>query len=63
MVICFQDVIHGHLFDQVDKTIPMLAEEIGITERSIERNLQKLQKEQVLKRVGGAKGGFWEIAE
>lgn len=42
-------------------TIPELAVLIGITERSIERNLQKLQKESKLKRVGPAKGGYWEV--
>jgi ATP-dependent DNA helicase RecG len=34
---------------------------IGITERSVERNIQKLQEQNKLIRVGGAKGGFWEI--
>lgn len=42
-------------------TIPELAELIRITERSIERNLRKLQEQNKLKRVGGAKGGFWQI--
>lgn len=43
-------------------TIPELAQLIGITERSVERNIQKLQELQnKLIRVGGAKGGFWEI--
>ncbi|HMQ46596.1 MAG TPA: DeoR family transcriptional regulator [Saprospiraceae bacterium] len=37
--------------------IPELSEKIGVTERTIERNLQKLQEEHLLKRVGGAKGG------
>ena len=34
---------------------------IHITERSIERNIEKLQKAGQLKRVGSAKGGFWEV--
>jgi ATP-dependent DNA helicase RecG len=42
-------------------TIPELSEKIGVTERTIERNLQKLQDEHFLKRVGGAKGGHWEV--
>ncbi|MBB1094593.1 winged helix-turn-helix transcriptional regulator, partial [Rhodopseudomonas palustris] len=42
-------------------TIPELAILIGITERSIERNLQKLQKEGTLKRIGPAKGGHWQV--
>jgi ATP-dependent DNA helicase RecG len=43
-------------------TIPELSILIGITERSIERNLQKLQKEGILKRIGPAKGGHWLIS-
>jgi len=42
-------------------TIPELAQLIGITERSVERNIQRLQEQNKLIRVGGAKGGFWEI--
>jgi ATP-dependent DNA helicase RecG len=44
-------------------TIAELSEKIGITERSIERNLQKLQRDNLLKRIGGAKGGHWEVIE
>jgi len=42
-------------------TIPKLAELIGVTERSIERNLKKLQEQKRLRRVGPAKGGYWEV--
>ena len=42
-------------------TIPLLASLIGVTERSIERNIQKLQAESRLKRVGGRKEGHWEL--
>jgi ATP-dependent DNA helicase RecG len=41
-------------------TIPQLASIIGVTERSIERNIQKLQAENRLRRVGGRKEGHWE---
>ena len=43
-------------------TIPELSILIGVTERSIERNIQKLQKEGKLKRVGPAKGGYWQVS-
>jgi ATP-dependent DNA helicase RecG len=43
-------------------TIPELSILIGITERSIERNLQKLQKKGILKRIGPAKGGYWQVS-
>ena len=44
-------------------TIPELAALIGITERSIERNIQKLQATGLLRRVGGRKEGHWEVNE
>ncbi len=43
-------------------TIPEIAVIVGVTERSIERNIQKLQKENILERVGPAKGGFWKVS-
>lgn len=42
-------------------TIQALADNIGVSTRSIERNLKILQNNQLLKRVGPAKGGRWEI--
>jgi predicted HTH transcriptional regulator len=42
-------------------TIPQMASIIKVTERSIERNIQALQKRNIIKRVGSAKGGYWKI--
>ena len=42
-------------------TIAELARSIGVTERSIERNLKKLQQDQRLSRHGSAKSGCWEV--
>ncbi|MEI7832701.1 MAG: RNA-binding domain-containing protein [bacterium] len=42
-------------------TIPVLATLIGVSERSIERNIQKLQQEGRLLRVGPDRGGRWEV--
>lgn len=44
-------------------TIPELAELIGITERSVQRNIQNLQKDGLLRRIGGRKEGLWEVME
>ena len=44
-------------------TIPELSEATGVTERSIERNLQKLRKAGLIRRKDGAKGGLWEVLE
>jgi ATP-dependent DNA helicase RecG len=42
-------------------TIPELALMLGITERSVQRNMQKLQMLGLLRRVGGRKEGSWEV--
>jgi len=42
-------------------TIAELAKSVGVTPRSIERNLQKLQEVGRLRRVGADKGGCWEV--
>lgn len=42
-------------------TIPELSALLGITERSVERNIQKLQQNGLLRRVGGRKEGRWEV--
>ena len=44
-------------------TIPELAGLIGITERSVERNIQTLRAKGLLRRVGGRKEGRWEVVE
>ena len=42
-------------------TISELAESIGVTTRSIERNIKNLQTQGRLGRVGPAKGGYWDV--
>ncbi len=42
-------------------TIPELALLVNLSVRSVERNIRKLQTENKLRRVGGARGGFWEV--
>lgn len=44
-----------------DITIPELAALTGVTERSVERSLRKLQSENRLRRVGPANGGYWQV--
>jgi ATP-dependent DNA helicase RecG len=46
-----------------DITIPELAELTGVTARSVERNVQRLQLENRLRRVGPDKGGYWAIVK
>ena len=42
-------------------TIPEMAVRVGVTERSIQRNIQNLQTDGYLRRVGGRKKGHWEV--
>ena len=42
-------------------SIPEMAETIGISGRSIERNIESLKKKGLLKRIGPAKGGHWQV--
>lgn len=42
-------------------TIPELARQMGVSERTIERNIQKLQAGNKLRRIGPARGGRWEV--
>ena len=37
-----------------------MAEKIGISTTAIDKNIETLKKKCLLKRVGGAKGGYWE---
>jgi ATP-dependent DNA helicase RecG len=40
-----------------------LAEKIGISSRKIEKNIKKLKAHNILKRIGPAKGGYWQVSE
>ena len=40
-----------------------LAVLVGISQRKIEGNIQKLRAKGLLERIGGAKGGYWEVKQ
>ncbi len=40
-----------------------MANEVGISKRKIIDNLNKLKEGNIVKRVGSAKGGHWEIVD
>lgn len=44
-------------------TIAELSNHIGVSGRSIERNLRKLQNNGYIRRIGPDKGGHWEVIE
>ena len=53
----------GEMAPLLSLNFPELAILIGVTERSIQRNIQKLQTAGLLERVGGRKEGHWKIIE
>ena len=44
-----------------DMTREGLAAEVGLSVRGVEKNLAQLKAEGKIRRVGGHKGGHWEI--
>jgi predicted HTH transcriptional regulator len=57
------DVILNALRDNPHITIKELAIIIGVSVRTIDRKVEKLKVEGLLKRVGSARSGHWEIRE
>jgi ATP-dependent DNA helicase RecG len=49
------------LHQRSQTTIPELAEELGKSTRAVEMAISKLTKEKMLRRIGPAKGGRWEV--
>jgi ATP-dependent DNA helicase RecG len=53
-----------HLLQEEPRmTIEKLSEETGVSTRSVERNINKLQNIGRLQRIGAAKGGYWKVVE
>jgi ATP-dependent DNA helicase RecG len=44
-------------------TMKEMAEQTGLSIKGVEWNIRKLKEEGILRRVGPAKGGYWEIIE
>lgn len=42
-------------------TIPELAGMLGVTTRAIDKQIALLKKRKALRRIGPAKGGYWEV--
>lgn len=40
-----------------------LCDELGINPSAVQKHIEKLKAENVIKRQGGAKGGYWEVQE
>ena len=44
-------------------TIADLMQSIGITDRAIKKQIEKLKAQGRIRRIGPDKGGYWEIVE
>lgn len=42
-------------------SIVELSQKVGITEKNVENNINRLKKKGLLKRIGSSRGGFWEV--
>lgn len=40
-----------------------IAEQIGLSSRAVEKQLKKLRDENLIRRIGPDKGGYWEIVK
>jgi len=44
-------------------TIPEIAQSVGVTDRAIKKQIEKLKIQGKIRRVGPARGGRWEVIE
>lgn len=57
------DRIIEHISETSSITTIELAEELGVTTRTIEREIKKLRETGRIERVGGKRYGHWEVLE
>ena len=38
-------------------------QELSLSQKGIEKNIAKLKKEELIKREGGRKAGYWQVKE
>ena len=50
------------MLNQSTISIKAIAEEIGMSSRGVQKNIDALKKAGLVERVGAAKGGHWQIA-
>jgi ATP-dependent DNA helicase RecG len=58
-----EDQVLGLLSENPRMTIPELAKALEITTRGVEKQITKLRRIDRLRRIGSAKGGYWEVVE
>jgi len=58
-----QRLILQYIIEQSGISTRDLAEKVGLSQRKIKENIAKLKALGLLKRIGPAKGGHWEVLE
>lgn len=49
------------LVGKPDITSDEIAEQLKVTRRTVERNLESLKKKGIIERIGSKKNGYWKI--
>ena len=58
-----QELLIDYIIENKDITREELANKLNISVNGVKQHILKLKKENILKRIGGRKIGYWEIAE
>lgn len=58
-----EDKILALITDNNKISIKEIAEKLGVTPKTIQRDLDKMKDKNIISRIGADKGGFWEICK
>ena len=58
-----QNLILHYIIERTEISTRDLAEKVGISQRKIKENISKLKSLGLLKRIGPAKGGHWQVVD
>jgi ATP-dependent DNA helicase RecG len=58
-----QEMILSLIRETPQISVRELSDKVGISARKVEENISKLKKKSLLKRIGPARGGHWEVLE
>ena len=58
-----REKIINYLYDDSKTSTRQLSENLGISTTAVDKNLKFLKENGYIKRVGSAKGGYWEVLE
>jgi ATP-dependent DNA helicase RecG len=58
-----QRKILNNIKENSNITTQELSKKVGISDRKIKDNIKKLKENNLLKRIGSPRGGYWEVVE